>query len=936
VITPRRTRLIRVADLHAFRDVAAALVRAAAVAVVPTRGAARQLARMAAVDEALLLTRDELYTELHTRLAAPPRRLTAFERDSLAQAAAHHAASAIPELPFQIRPGLVAEMLGFYDHLRRQSQQVRRFEELIVEALGGGEDADRGAERTLRQTRFLAAAFREYERRAAATNACDEHMLRDVLLGSPLTRPIRHLVVLVADWIADPAGLFVADFDLLSRLAGLESLDLVATDATLESGFHERIHNWWPGLEEVSGAAIVDSGARVRPHLAIPEGSDDLWFTRRDREEELIACAERLAIDMTERLDQAAVVYKQPLPYLYLAPEVFGAIGVSVQASDSLPLAAEPFAAAVDVVLDAIETRFARSALIALLRLPQFDFYTPADRLSALAAFDRKLSDKRYLGDLDRLGSIVAALGGGARDSVAQSALSVARELAPLLDPTPASAQLSRMLAFIGAHAVDTGPSRGRAARAAIERTLRELIDAHAAHHDPIWAETELASALRRWIGDQTLPAESAGAGVHLLDDQAARFGAFADLTIVGLVENEWPERPRRNIFYPPALLKALGWPSEKDRQSAADARFLDLVASASARVELSTFTLEDETLVLRSLQLDEVPRARLTTMASPVPQPCEAPRPSTPSVWTDLRASRTPADSAGFHGEIGETAARAWSVSALETYLACPFRFYAQHLLRLREEPDDEEVMDPRTQGQFVHGVFESFFRRWSDRGLGAITAENLDGARALFRDVVEAALQSLSEGEAALERTRLLGSPAAAGLGEAVFRMEAERPVPVVERLLEYELNGEVVVHLDGGERAVPIRGKADRIDLLADGTFRLIDYKLGWPPDRNRALQLPIYSLRAEQQLAGRLGRAWTLGEAVYLAFKGPKRVVPLFTTTTGKSDVLKAASLRLVETVDAITAGHFPPSPTDVFLCETCTFTAVCRKDYVGEL
>ena len=33
-----------------------------------------------------------------------------------------------------------------------------------------------------------------------------------------------------------------------------------------------------------------------------------------------------------------------------------------------------------------------------------------------------------------------------------------------------------------------------------------------------------------------------------------------------------------------------------------------------------------------------------------------------------------------------------AWAVSALETYLDCPFKFFAQHVLRLAEEPDDEE----------------------------------------------------------------------------------------------------------------------------------------------------------------------------------------------------------------------------------------------------
>ena len=118
----------------------------------------------------------------------------------------------------------------------------------------------------------------------------------------------------------------------------------------------------------------------------------------------------------------------------------------------------------------------------------------------------------------------------------------------------------------------------------------------------------------------------SASSGVRLLDDQAARYGSYDDITIVGLIESEWPERPRRNIFYPPNLLRTLNWPSEKDRRGAADARFLELVASASARVELSVFLLDDESIVTRSIQLDEVPRARLSTMSRPSTSNCVFP----------------------------------------------------------------------------------------------------------------------------------------------------------------------------------------------------------------------------------------------------------------------------------------------------------------------
>jgi len=348
-------------------------------------------------------------------------------------------------------------------------------------------------------------------------------------------------------------------------------------------------------------------------------------------------------------------------------------------------------------------------------------------------------------------------------------------------------------------------------------------------------------------------------------------------------------------------------------------------------------------------MQLDEIPRARLSTVSSTdeaVPVTPDAVLVSEPlhvealeadtREWAERRRRRTSPAALSYHGSIGRRESRPWSVSSLEVYLACPFKFFAQHVLKLEDEPDDAEVMDPRQQGQFMHRVFEVFFETWQRSGRGAITAETLDEARAVFSSVVEQELTRLPEAEAGLERTRLLGSSAAAGLGEAVLRMEAERPVPVVERLLEHRLDGDITLNTPDGPRVVALRGKADRVDLLQDGTFRLVDYKLGWPPQRSRALQLPIYGLAAEQQLSGRHGRTWALGEAAYIAFKGPKRIVPLVAVQSDRDKVLAEAQARAVAVIDAIERGEFPPAPEDVFLCESCSFAAVCRKDYVGDV
>jgi RecB family exonuclease len=957
LITPRRTRLVRVPDLRAFRTAIFERTHASdsgTLTVVPTRSAARQLPGVPRA-----VTREEFYVELHGTLTNPPRLLTALERQAIAQSSAHEAAG-VGDVTFRLRPGLVSEILHFYDQLRRQSQSVARFEDLLLAALGP-DDLDSGARRMRQQTRFLANAFRAYEGRVRASMACDEHLLRERLLEAPVASPIQHVVVTVADWIAEPDGLFVVDFDLLARLPGLATIEIVATTAILESGFHERLHRWMPGVEEEDVSVAVAG----RPMLITPPDAraESPWWTVRDREEELTTIARRLKADRRSGelapVERIAVVFKNPLPYLYLASEVFGSAGIPYSASDAFPLAAEPAAAALDLVLETVDANFTRDTLVGLLRSPYFDFSNERRCVSraSVAALDRALSKARYLGDRGRLAAI-----GGTRLAAAalpayEAALEVAEELAPLIESGTASDQLRRLLAFYESRATSTGfapwndqSSRELRSRAAITNILSTLAVVHEKHHDPVWTTGELILAVRRAIEEQTFElSHDVPAGVQLVDDRAARYGDFDDIFVVGLIEADWPERPRRNIFYPTAILNSLDWPSERDRRSAADAHFLNLVGAARRRTVLSVIALENDALMTRALQLDELPRARLSTIEGALQavrvftEEALSLEPVVPDAiaecarpWASIRRRRSASSDPKFHGAAGRQPTRTWSVSALETYIGCPFRFFAQHVLRLEEEPTDEEIIDPRRQGQIVHTMFEQFFGEWQKAGYGAITRDNLDNARELFTGIVERSLNELSENEAALERTRLLGSAAAAGLGEAVFRVEAERATPVVERLLEHRLEGEFVFSSNAAPRQLSVRGKADRVDLLADGTFRLIDYKLGWPPDRRRALQLPIYGVCVEQRLNGYRGRQWTLGEAFYLAFKGPRRVVPLFPESSDRTTVLADAEERLLTTVDAIIDGRFPPTPDDVYRCETCSYSDVCRKDYVGDV
>jgi RecB family exonuclease len=997
VITPRITRLVRVPDLRAMHQAIAGRAcrvpdsRACAV-LVPSRGAAESLRRtletlqLTAASPVLLLpdliTRSELYEKLHERLPGVAPMLTDFEREVIFRRAALDAAARGTPAPFRLRPGLIVEILAFYDELRRRDKTVAAFERLMIASLEPSAEIDRGAERLLRLTRFLAAAFEVFEERIAGTGRLDEHGLRARLLETPdgsrtgtgvrphpsdyplpgsdrdSSAPYRHVVVTVTDQSADPRGLWLADYDLLARMPGLERLDVIATENVLAAGFHQRIHDVLPGIEEERLGTPA-----APPLLSAPEppaGTDAHgWIVCRDREEELVEIARAIKRRPGQSVERTAVVFQRPLPYLYLARQVFPDAQVPYQALDALPLAAEPFAAALDLVLSFAIAEGTRASLVELLASPHWRFEADGHAVGRpdVAAADGMLRDVKYLGGWERLASLAADSdqSGVRRKSATavRAAAAAGAELGAMIHAPSASQQVSALLAFVAAHERLPGPAdewhaRHLRARAAILGALESLRDAHRLHDDEPVPIAELAGTVRRWIEGQTFSPRTGTRGLTLLDAPAAAYADVDELRLVGLVESDWPDRGRRSIFYPSSLLGQLGWPADADRLSAARARFHDLLRLARTRVTVSLFTLEDDAIVPASPFLEELDVAGLPIERTPPPAPSRvfvhealADEPVVPSAlsggpleWLELRASRSPAAGGMYHGDAGTREAGVYAVSHVERYLECPFKYFAAYVLRLPEERDEQSGLTPQERGQFLHEVFQQFFAEWQASGGGSMTTGNVADAVAVFERVAEAHLATLSESDRALERTHLLGSAAAPGLAERAFAFEIEQGGDVIERLLEHELTGQFVFTTADGPRTVRLRAKVDRIDLLADGTLRIVDYKLGKAPKPARVLQLPVYGVCAQQALEGRHGRSWTLGRAGYVAFREKNAFVGLGTSTS-LAEAVGAGQARLLAAIDGIERGEFPPRPDEPFLCTRCGYASVCRKDYVGD-
>jgi RecB family exonuclease len=983
-VTARTTQLVRVPDLRAFRR--ALLERACGgtpgdvqdrLLLVPTRAAAAYVTGSIernlrgsgdAVDLPEFATRAQLHSTLAQRLSLAPQPLTEAEREVLMGAACRQVRQEGTEPPFRLRPGLVAAIVEFYDTLRRNLKQVDTFARLALGMLEPGAADDRGAERLVRQSRFLIAVFGRFERLCQETGRVDEHLLRQQLLMNKASQPWRHIIVTVGDQAVDPQGLFAADWDLLARIHGLQQLDVVVTDAVLAGAFHERIHQLLPGIAEVR----PEPDQSWAPALVVPPGGS-LVYAARDREEEIAGFARRVRRE-SRTPDRMALVVRRPLPYVYLAREVLKSAGIASRMVDALPLAAEPFAAALDVVFASVTSNFARGPAVALLRSPHFRFGEDIEEPTehAVAELDRALSEAGYLGGIEVLERFVAewdmrvsrSAPSAAVRQLAHHLLDAAKELALLRTQVPCAEHLDRLLGFLAAHerppvTDDLLTPRLVRGRTAVLDVLTGLRDAYA-RFDPTPTSVEtLVPVVRRGVEERTFTVltegESTGdlrgypdnGGVHVVDADSARFGDFDVVQLAGLVEGEWPEAPRRNIFYPPVLLRELGWPSEAQRLDYTRAAFGDLLRLPSTHIAVSTFTLEDDVLVAPSPLVDALAVAGLQTIEQPVPTerifeyealalgPVDLERLSDVTRPAALR--RIAAAGAGEEGRavIGGSRMTAYSVSALERYQDCPFKFFAADVLRLEEPPQDEPTLSPRARGRFVHEVFQRFFEAWDARGDGTITVERLDEARALFEEIAAPMLSRLAESEAALEYARLLGSAASIGVVDVVLAIEASRPIEVSERWLEHRLEGEFSLGASGGRR-VALKGVADRVDFLAGNRLRVIDYKSGYPPNPKRALQAAVYALCAQERLAECGRGTWTVDEATYVAFSGKRPVVPVVRAGAFDADaVLSSARGRVVEAVEGIERGIFPPRPDDPHICSYCAYPLVCRKDYVGD-
>lgn len=982
----QRRVLVRARGLASFRQ--ALVDRALAgdplaarrrVIVVPTR-AAGALLRLTIEQHAAaagrtsfvcpdVLTREEWLARMCVALGGAIRWLGRTERLVMLERGARETLErrAAVTRPFDLRPGIVAAMLDFYDEIRRRERRVRVFARTVFDELRVEQGTDRGSESLIDQTRFLGFAFLAYERLARASGGVDEHELMRRLVATQPDLPFDDLVIGVADHPADPRGLWPSDFNLIGRLPAISTVHVVMTDEAHDAGFRARVEQDLPGIEETRAPDVVRAPVLVSLASDPAVDTDVPLAVSRDREEELRQVARhiRARAGADHVLTGAtAIVFHRPLPYLYLAQQVLTDARVPYQAMDALPLAAEPYAALLDLAMAVSRTDGAREATLALVRSPLARFDVDGSAVSARDVFELEaiLTDRRVTGGAETFAAHIEAWAHGRGDRArpqidrarraADAAASAAAALRACATEPSGSAQVRVLSRFLRTHerasmGASADHERFRRARAAVLAVLDHLADAFERHDDRHRGADELAAAIYHAIEDRTFVPVRRHDGVHLVDAVAARFGEFDDVFLVGLVETDWAERSRRSFFYSAGLLKALGWPQDADQTAAQQAAFRDVLTLARQRTRLSAFQLDGDTVVALSTMLDAVRGLPRTEETLPDSGPLFAdeiltravpPEGLEPSVaaWLARRRARPALDDRGYGGFVSPRAAEKYPVSRVDRYVTCPFKYFAEHVLRLPEERDDVAGMTPLERGTFLHLLLERFYRQWQDAGHGAVTAANMPGAQALFATLADDLLAGLPVPDRVVERMRIVGSVVAPGVADRVFELEAATPADVSDRLLEVAIDGEFVFPAQSGfaRRTVAIRGKADRVDVLSDGSLRVVDYKLGRMPDLATSVQLSVYAHCLRQWFEQRdPDRTHPVSAAMYLAFGDDRRFEGRLGDSPQEIEMaVQARTSAFSAVIDRIERGEFPPQPRTASECQWCGYAGVCRKEY----
>lgn len=604
------------------------------------------------------------------------------------------------------------------------------------------------------------------------------------------------------------------------------------------------------------------AAARKNPAAAAPKGLSLIEAPTAQDEAEAVALILREAAETPGRT--AALVS----PDRFLARRVairLEAWGIKVDDSAGRPLAKTPPGALLDLVINAVATRFAPAEVVALLKHPLTRFgLDPFAARRAARALEIATFRTPYLGE--GLDGVEAAFERAFEDRSNGDRTNSVRQHPAVTRLWTEDWQGARdLLARVRAAFAPLIAFYDRAEPAA----LRDLVEAHCKAAEEVarlpaepdekeepdsslWRDEAGETAARFFASllDERLPpleipaTDYADLYRSLASAETVRprgpvhprlfiWGPFearlqqTDVVVLGsLNDGTWPKSSDPGPWLNRPMREALGLPSpeEKIGQSAHD--FATLLAAP-------------EVILTRAEKKDGVPTVpsrwllRLKALLDGMGV-ASALAPSQPWLaWARQRDSVEPVPRLKVPEPRPSFAQRPrkLSVSRIETWIANPYAIFARDILKL--EPLDPLGQPPGAslRGSIIHNALSAFAEAYPKT-----LPENVE------QELVRFARVAL-EAYAAHPRIAAFWIPRFERFAAWFAATEPRRRAGVTE--VRAEVSGKLI--LEGAAAPFTLTARADRIDIL-DGALVVSDYKTGMPPPDNKVLagvspQLPL---------------------------------------------------------------------------------------------
>jgi len=277
------------------------------------------------------------------------------------------------------------------------------------------------------------------------------------------------------------------------------------------------------------------------------------------------------------------------------------------------------------------------------------------------------------------------------------------------------------------------------------------------------------------------------------------------------------------------------------------------------------------------------------------------------------------------------------YSASEIESYLACPYRWFVQRALRPRAI---DTVFDARERGTHAHGLLSAFYKTWAEKGNGRIEPESVDEALAVL-SAVERAFESTAS-------TKALGTAEEVAVAKAA-RWARAVVVDDATFLPSFEPAGHELPFGTAHGAAfefggVRLAGRIDRVDV-GDAGVIAIDYKSasavkGVGSFASHGLIQPTVYAVAAARLLGVPAIGGVYRSMRSLSARGFWREGIVDLGGRGKpADGLDAdafdaevgrAAQAVASAVEGIRAGHIAAEPARKSACEHCLVRGVCER------